>query len=104
MPSARYGPTPPDRVPVPEDELRGLAVARLREKRDFKRHLAIYLAVNLLLVVLWATDSPRDFFWPLFPLFGWGIGLSAHAWAVYRGTHFSEDRIRREMDRLRGDS
>lgn len=97
-------PALPGREPVPEDELRGLAVARLREKRDFTLHLAIYLAVNLLLAVLWATDSPRGFFWPLFPIFGWGIGLFAHAWTVYRGTRFSEDRIRREMDRLRHSS
>jgi hypothetical protein len=32
-------------------------------------------------------------------LFGWGIGLFFHALDVFRPPH-SEDRIRREMDRL----
>ena len=40
------------------------------------------------------------FFWPAFPLVGWGIGLVFHTWDVYRQP-FSEDQIRHEMERLR---
>jgi hypothetical protein len=40
------------------------------------------------------------FFWPIFPIFGWGIGLVFNAWDVYREP-VSEERIRREMGRLR---
>jgi hypothetical protein len=39
------------------------------------------------------------FFWPIFPLLGWGIGVAFNAWDVDRPP-ISEDRIRREMDRL----
>ena len=41
----------------------------------------------------------EPFFWPIFPLLGWGIGVAFNAWDVYRPP-ISEDRIRREMDRL----
>ncbi len=43
----------------------------------FRVHASVYLAVNLLLVVIWATTS-MAYPWFLYPLLGWGIGLAAH--------------------------
>lgn len=43
----------------------------------FRTHAAVFVMVNLLLVVIWATTS-AGFPWFLYPLFGWGIGLVAH--------------------------
>ena len=37
---------------------------------------AAYLAVNLVLIVIWAATG-AGYFWPLWPLLGWGIGLMA---------------------------
>jgi 2TM domain len=55
--------------------------------------------VNGFLVIIWAiTDA--SFFWPVFPIAGWGIGLTFHAWDVYRRQEFSEDQIQREIQRL----
>jgi len=42
-----------------------------------------------------------SFFWPVFRV-GWGIGVATNAWAVYRPDEPSKDRIRRQMERLRG--
>jgi hypothetical protein len=42
-----------------------------------------------------------NFFWPIFPILGWGIGLAFHARDVYWGDTFSEQRIRREMQRMK---
>lgn len=54
-----------------------------------------------MLVVIWAvTDA--GFFWPIFPIIGWGIGVAANAWDVYGRRPITEDQIRREVDRLRG--
>jgi hypothetical protein len=83
-----------------DDALREAAVRRLRKKRDFGMHVLIYLLVNGFLVVIWAVTS-GDFFWPIFPIAGWGIGLAANAWDVYGRRPISEAEIRREMDRLR---
>lgn len=88
----------------PESKLRARAVAQLRERRDFFIHLTVYLAVNAMLIGLWLWNDPGEFFWPLFPIVGWGIGLAVHGFTVFRGDQFSEDRIRRQMDRLRGTS
>lgn len=80
--------------------LREQAVRRLKKKRDFKAHLLIYLVVNAGLVVIWAVTG-SGFFWPIFPILGWGIGIVANAWDAYGQKPFSEDQIRREADRLR---
>ncbi len=77
------------------------AITRLRKKRDFRAHVFIYVAVNAMLVVIWAITG-SDFFWPIFPILGWGVGVAANAWEVYGRKPISEDEIRREEERLRG--
>jgi 2TM domain len=84
-----------------EDELREQAIQRLKKKRDFKTHLVIYFVVNVFLVAIWAVTG-AGFFWPVFPILGWGIGVVANGWDVYGRKPISEEEIRREADRLRG--
>jgi hypothetical protein len=55
---------------------------RLNKKRGLQAHILSYVMVNLLLVVFWWLLTPEVFFWPLFSLAGWGIGLAFHIWAV----------------------
>ena len=81
------------------DDRRAEALRRLNEKRDFRTHLAVYVIVNAMLVAIWAVTG-ADFFWPVFPILGWGIGLAIHAYTVFFVRPFTEDDIRREMDRL----
>lgn len=84
---------------TPEPTLRDRAIRRLKKRRDFFAHLLVYLMVNSFIVVIWAITS-HGFFWPIFPIVGWGIGVVMNAWDVWRGDDFDEDRIRREMARL----
>jgi hypothetical protein len=84
-----------------EQELREAAVSRLRKKRDFRVHVFIYVAVNAMLVVIWAVAGGGPF-WPIFPILGWGVGVAANAWGVYGRKPISEDEIRRETERLQG--
>ena len=80
--------------------LRDRAMKRLKKRRDFRGHLLVYALVNAFLVVIWAMTNPDGFFWPVFPLVGWGIGVVMNAWDVYVAQDFSEDEIHREMQRL----
>ncbi len=82
-----------------EPRLRQQAISSLGKKRDFRVHLAAYLAVNTMLIVIWAFSG--GFFWPLFPILGWGIGLAVHAWDTHARRPLSEDAIHREIERLR---
>lgn len=83
-----------------DSDLRQRAIERLKKRRELAAHALIYLLVNGFLVAVWATASPDAFFWPMFPMAGWGIGLVMHAWDVYRGDEFAEEQIRAEMARL----
>lgn len=79
------------------DEEREWAIKRIRAKRGFWVHLAVYLAVNTLLVFIWAASS-GDYFWPVWPMLGWGIGVVAHGATVLVGpSKISEERIDREL-------
>jgi hypothetical protein len=91
-----------DRAPDTEASLRERAVARLKKKRDFHAHLLIYFLVNVFLVVIWAVTDVGGFFWPIFLIVGWGIGVVMNAWDVYLKEDISEDAIQREIRRLQG--
>jgi cytochrome b561 len=88
-------------TPAADDALREQAVTRLKKKRDFATHVFMYVAVNAMLVVIWALTSDDGFFWPIFPMLGWGIGVAANAWDVYGRKPLSEAEIQREVERLR---
>jgi hypothetical protein len=86
-------------IQVPSDqERRNAAIAGLKAKRDFKAHAAAYVIVNAGLVVIWAL-SGAGYFWPIWSMFGWGIGLAFNAWAAYVRRPITEDDIRAEMKR-----
>jgi hypothetical protein len=87
---------------VQQDDLRERALLRLKKRRDLGAHALVYAMVNGFLVVIWLMTSTGGFFWPMFPMVGWGIGLVMNAWDVYRGEDFDEDQIQREIVRLRG--
>lgn len=49
-----------------------------RARADVRAHLSVFLLVNLMLVGIWAA-SGFGYFWPIWPLMGWGIGMAKHA-------------------------
>jgi hypothetical protein len=86
---------------VDEQHRREAAIQRLKTKREFWTHAFVYVAVNGLLIVVWAMSSGGGYFWPVWPIAGWGIGLAVHAWETFRRP-ISEDDIRREMGKDAG--
>lgn len=79
------------------EDQRQQAIRRIRAKREFWVHLSVYLAVNALLVLIWAMTSAA-YFWPVWPMLGWGIAIVVHAVRVFGGSaEVSEARIEREM-------
>jgi adenylate cyclase len=85
---------PADHSAIPADHK--AAIKRIREKRAFGLHAAVYVAVNLLLIAVWAITS-RGYFWPIWPVLGWGLGLGIHYWTVFFRRPISEEEIRREI-------
>jgi hypothetical protein len=87
-------------VATTESDLRQEAIRSLKKKRDFRAHLLTYVLVNALLVVIWAVTG-AGYFWPVFPIVGWGIGVAFNAWDAFGRKPITEDEIRREAERLR---
>ena len=83
-----------------DEVLRERAIKRLKKRRDFAGHLLVYVLVNSFLVVIWALTDVNGFFWPVFPIVGWGIGVVMNAWDAFRNEDFGEQRILREVERL----
>jgi hypothetical protein len=51
-------------------------------KWGLRVHIFWYVVANLAQVVVWWLATPDQFFWPLWSVLAWGIGLVAHIWAV----------------------
>ena len=82
-----------------EQASRDRAVAQLKKRRDFRGHLLVYVLVNAFIVVIWAVTDVHGFFWPVFPIAGWGIGVVMNAWDVYWRPQITEADIDREIRR-----
>ena len=71
------------------------AKKRVEAKIGFYIHLAVYVGVNVVLIVINLTTLPRYLWFP-WPLFGWGIGLFFHGMSVFvfSGKEFREAKER----------
>jgi len=83
-----------------ENGLREQALERVKKRRDFWPHLLVYVMVNTLTVVVWLLTDSGGFFWPVFLIAGWGIGLVMHAWDAFIRLEITESDIDREVARM----
>jgi len=83
--------TDPFERAVLREELAEMAALVERAREGFVIHAVVYVAVNVLLIVVnsltWRGEP-----WFVYPLLGWGIGLAAHG-AAYRGQVRRERRL-----------
>ncbi|HUR40916.1 MAG TPA: 2TM domain-containing protein [Verrucomicrobiae bacterium] len=78
------------------------AFRHVRRLRGFYAHLIQYLLVVALLLAINLIFTPR-FLWVLWVIFGWGIGLTAHALGVFRPRWpFGPEWERRQVERRLG--
>lgn len=58
-----------------------------KKRASFKISAFSYLTVNCMLVAIWGfTSGPGSYFWPIWPMLGWGIGLATQYFSAYHGT------------------
>ena len=72
-----------------EENLRRIAALKIKFRLSVKIHLYSYIFTIILLISINALFTP-SFFWVIFPIFGWLIGLIIHltAYIVYaRGVY-----------------
>lgn len=80
----------------------------VRKLRRFYTDALIYSVVNLGLVLIWAI-SGGGYFWPIWVIIGWGIGLGIHAFSLglipqmnamvpFMTAKWEDDEVRRLME------
>ena len=88
------------------DSLRERAERRVDIKIKFYRNLKAYVIVNAVLVIINWLCTP-EFWWVMFPLFFWGIGVLVDFLKAYvlvdnwDSEDFRERKIEEEMMKLR---
>ena len=75
------------------------AKAHVAELKEFYTHLIIYLfMVPTFIVINYYTTS---FFWAIFPIAGWGIGVLCHAFQTFGWSPlFNKDWEKRKIEEL----
>jgi hypothetical protein len=82
------------------------AKKRVEAKIAFYLHLAVYIVVNLLLIIINLATS-TGYLWFKWPLLGWGIAIGFHALMTFvfsGGSVIKEKMIEKEMERMGNDS
>jgi len=91
---------PDDVIPNDPEASREQAIARLKKRRDFQSHFFVYVVVNAMFWILWATTT-AGYPWPAWISALWGIGLLLNGWDVYLRAPITEAGVDRELERLR---
>lgn len=85
-----------------ENDLEAIAKRRVQARMGFVVHASIYAVMNIGMALIWFLGG-RGYPWFLWPLFGWGMGVVAHAITLVIGPDTAHERraIEREVHRLR---
>jgi 2TM domain len=85
------------------EDLRAKAIRRIKRKRDFLGHIAVFLVINAGLWVVWAVDdADTDDLWPAWVTGIWLVILVLDAFKVYGERPISDQQIDKEMRRIKG--
>jgi hypothetical protein len=85
-----------------EERLRNEAVARIKRKRDFLGHVAVYIVINAGLWAVWAVNgADTDDIWPAWVSGIWLVILLLDAFKVYGERPISDQQIQKEMRRMK---
>ncbi|MDH6532675.1 hypothetical protein M2119_000912 [Aurantimicrobium minutum] len=86
-----------------DEELRVIAKKRLKKQADFKRYLWTWLGVSALTSAIWLITSPGEYFWPIWVIFGMGVGALFSGIEAYGKTPtvITESDVDAEVERLK---
>ena len=85
------------------DEIRQYAKKQLKKKSDFRQYLVVYAVVTALTSFIWFVTTPTGYFWPIWVVFGMGIGAvftGLDAYGKLGSKPITEAQIDSEVERL----
>jgi uncharacterized membrane protein len=78
--------------------LREREARRIARRQWFWLHFAVYVTIQVFLFVIWALGD-QSYPWFIFPLFGWGVLIAAHAIFAFVVRDAEEIMVEREVRR-----
>jgi hypothetical protein len=91
-------------IEMTEKEIYEAARKRVEEKKGFFIHLAVYVVINLMLILLWKFAAGGGYPWFFWSLGGWAIGLVFHFLSVFvfsKQSGWERREIEKEMEKIR---
>jgi hypothetical protein len=73
----RFQPTPPATTPASTPVARTAAPAPVPSHKLFRGHATTYATTMVFLVIIWALTG-GGYFWPIWPILGWGLPVALH--------------------------
>ena len=77
------------------------AALQIQRWRDFGSQVLAYGIGSLVFIVIWAAEG-RGFFWPMYPLLVWGLGLSVQHFNVVIRGQITDEEVRRKLNKNGG--
>jgi hypothetical protein len=87
-----------------DQDLRDFARKRLKKQQEFKQYLGVWVGVSILVTGIWFLTSPDGFFWPMWVIFGMGVGAlftGIDAYGPGQKKLITEADVDAEVERLR---
>lgn len=72
------------------------AKKKVENLKAFYIHLTVYLLVNIFIFII-NLVTYEGIWWFIYPLGGWGIGLTAHGLSVFAESRFGSEWERRKI-------
>ena len=89
-------------TPLSSEEIERIAQRRARAKLGWYMHAILYLLVNLFIFAISRYGFGQRP-WSIFPLLGWGVGLTLHGVSVFvlgSGGGLRERLVQKERERI----
>ena len=74
---------------------------QLQRWRDFGSQVFAYVIGSMVFILIWAAKG-KGFFWPKYPLFVWGLGLSVQHFTVVIRGQITDEEVRCKLSRNSG--
>lgn len=79
-------------------ELYEHAKTRVKTRKNFYTHVITWVVLSVFFILL--NLATTDYFWAIFPILAWGIGVAFHGIQVY-STEWEDAEVEREFERLK---
>ena len=86
-----------------KEELLKVAKRRVFLKKIIRWHVILFLVINALLCAIFYLTTPGGYFWPMWSILGWGVGLIIHiavTCSLLSSTKGKQDPVEKEYNSL----